>query len=101
MGNMIADAMRDAVIDKGYTIALQHSGGIRASLDSGEVTPGEIMTTLPFQNTLSPFIVTGAQLLTAIEHGVSEVEDAVGSFPHVSGRRYTFDVSMPANETVT
>ena len=79
MGNMIADAMRDAVIDKGYTIALQNSGGIRASLDAGEVTLGEIMTILPFQNTLSTFKVTGEQLLTAIENGVSQVEDVAGT----------------------
>jgi len=98
MGNMIADAMREAVIDKGYTIALQNSGGIRASLDAGEVTLGEIMTILPFQNTLSTFKVTGQQLLTAIENGVSEVEDNAGRFPQVSGMRYTFDPSKPANE---
>ena len=78
MGNMIADAMRDAVIDKGYTIALANSGGIRASLDAGDVTLGEIMTILPFQNTLSTFKVTGEQLLTAIENGVSQIEDVAG-----------------------
>jgi len=98
MGNMIADAMRGAVIDKGYTIALANSGGIRASLDAGEVTLGEIMTILPFQNTLSTFKVTGEQLLTAIENGVSQVEDVKGRFPQVSGMRYTFDPSKPANE---
>ena len=98
MGNLIADAMRDSVIDKGYTIALQNSGGIRASLDAGEVTLGEIMTILPFQNTLSTFKVTGQQLLTAIENGVSEVEDNAGRFPQVSGMRFTFNLANPANE---
>ena len=98
MGNMIADAMRGAVIDKGYTIALMNSGGIRASLDAGDVTLGEIMTILPFQNTLSTFKVTGQQLLTAIENGVSEVEDNAGRFPQVSGMRFTFNLTKPANE---
>jgi len=98
MGNMIADAMRDAVIDKGYTIALQNSGGIRASLDAGDVTLGEIMTILPFQNTLSTFKVTGQQLLSAIENGVSQVEDEKGKFPQVSGMRYTFNLAKPPNE---
>ena len=98
MGNMIADAMRDSVIDKGYTIALQNSGGIRASLDAGDVTLGEIMTILPFQNTLSTFKVTGQQLLTAIENGVSQVEDEKGRFPQVSGMRYTFNLAKPPNE---
>lgn len=98
MGNLIADAMRDSVIDKGYTIALQNSGGIRASLDAGDVTLGEIMTILPFQNTLSTFKVTGQQLLIAIENGVSQVEDEKGRFPQVSGMRYTFNLAKPPNE---
>jgi 5'-nucleotidase len=55
------------------------------------------MTILPFQNTLSTFKVTGKQLLTAIENGVSEVEDVAGRFPQVSGMRFTFDASQPAN----
>jgi len=101
MGNMIADAMRHAVMDKGYTIALMNSGGIRASLDSGKVTLGEVMTILPFQNTLATFKVTGKQLLTAIENGVSEVEDVAGRFPQVSGMRFTFDASRPAGDRVT
>ena len=101
MGNMIADAMRHAVMEKGYTIALMNSGGIRASLDSGKVTLGEVMTILPFQNTLATFKVTGKQLLIAIENGVSEVEDVAGRFPQVSGMRFTFDASRPAGDRVT
>ncbi|MBT5407829.1 MAG: multifunctional 2',3'-cyclic-nucleotide 2'-phosphodiesterase/5'-nucleotidase/3'-nucleotidase [Gammaproteobacteria bacterium] len=101
MGNMITDAMRAAGTAKGYSIALANSGGIRASLDSGQVTLGEIMTILPFQNTMSTFKVTGKQLLAAIENGVSQVEDGSGRFPQVSGMRFSFDMSKPANERVT
>jgi len=101
MGNMITDAMRAAGMEKGYSIALANSGGIRASLDSGQVTLGEIMTILPFQNTMSTFKVTGKQLLAAIENGVSQVEDGSGRFPQVSGMRFSFDASKPANERVT
>ena len=101
MGNMVADAMRGAVIDKGYTIALANSGGIRASLDAGDVTLGEVMTILPFQNTLSTFKVTGKQLLEAIENGVSEHEDGAGRFPQVSGMRFSFDPTRPAGDRVT
>ena len=101
MGNMITDAMRAAGMEKGYSIALANSGGIRASLDAGQVTLGEIMTILPFQNTMSTFKVTGKQLLAAIENGVSQVEDGSGRFPQVSGMRFSFDSSKPANERVT
>ncbi len=98
MGNMIADAMRASSIDKGYSIALMNSGGIRASLDAGDVTLGEVMTILPFQNTLATFKVTGKQLLAAIENGVSQHEEGAGRFPQVSGMRFTFDLSQPAND---
>ena len=98
MGNLIADAMRDAVSDKGYNIALQNSGGIRASIDLGEVTMGEVLTVLPFQNTLATFKVTGEQLLAALENGVSQVEDVKGRFPQVSGLRFSFDTSIASGE---
>ena len=42
--------------------------------------------------------MTGQQLLTAIENGVSQVEDNAGRFPQVSGMRFTFNLAKPANE---
>jgi len=51
MGNLIADAMLDRVADQGVSIAIMNSGGIRASMDAGDVTMGEVLTVLPFQNT--------------------------------------------------
>ncbi|PHQ79745.1 MAG: multifunctional 2',3'-cyclic-nucleotide 2'-phosphodiesterase/5'-nucleotidase/3'-nucleotidase, partial [Thalassobium sp.] len=65
MGNLIADAMLDRVADQGIVIALQNSGGIRADIDAGEVTMGEVLTVLPFQNTLSTFQISGATLMEA------------------------------------
>jgi 5'-nucleotidase len=38
MGNLVADAMLDRVKDQGVEIAYANSGGIRASIDEGEVT---------------------------------------------------------------
>jgi 5'-nucleotidase / UDP-sugar diphosphatase len=55
MGNLVADAMLDRVKDQGVTIAIQNGGGLRASIDAGEVTMGEVLTVLPFQNTLATF----------------------------------------------
>ncbi|MBV6637685.1 MAG: 5'-nucleotidase C-terminal domain-containing protein, partial [Mameliella sp.] len=53
MGNLVADAMLDRVKDQGIDVAIANSGGLRASIDAGEVTMGEVLTVLPFQNTLS------------------------------------------------
>ncbi len=91
MGSLIADAMLDRVKDQGIDIAIQNGGGIRASIDAGPVTMGEVLTVLPFQNTLSTFQVTGATVIEALENGVSQVEEGAGRFPQVAGMTFTFD----------
>ncbi|MEY8841506.1 bifunctional UDP-sugar hydrolase/5'-nucleotidase [Cribrihabitans sp. XS_ASV171] len=93
MGNLVADAMLDRVADQGVTIAITNSGGLRASFDAGDVTMGEVLTVLPFQNTLSTFEVTGATLIAALENGVSQVEDGAGRFPQVAGMTFSWDPS--------
>jgi 5'-nucleotidase len=91
MGNLVADAMLDRVKDQGVTIAIQNGGGLRASIDDGEVTMGEVLTVLPFQNTLATFEGSGAMIINALENGVSQVEDGAGRFPQVAGLKYTWD----------
>ena len=83
---LIADAMLDRVKDQGIEIAIQNGGGIRASIDAVDVTMGEVLTVLPFQNTLSTFEVSGATFVEALENGVSQVEEGAGRFPQVAGR---------------
>lgn len=101
MGNLIADAMLARVQDQGVEIALQNGGGIRASIDAGEVTKGEVLTVLPFQNTLSTFKVTGATIVAALENAVSQHEEGAGRFLQVAGMSYAFDVSQPAGSRIS
>lgn len=101
MGNLVAEAMLDRVRDQGVTIALANSGGLRASIDAGEVTRGEVLTVLPFQNTLSTFEVSGQTLLDALENGASQMEEVAGRFLQVAGLRYTVDPSQPAGSRVS
>lgn len=98
MGNLIADAMLARVQDQGISIAIQNSGGVRASIDAGDVTMGEVLTVLPFQNTLSTFQVTGQTLIDALENGVSQIEEVAGRFPQVAGMKFTFDAAGTPNE---
>jgi 5'-nucleotidase len=98
MGNLVADAMLDRVRDQGVTIAIANSGGLRASLEPGDVTMGQVLTVLPFQNTLSTFEITGAGLVEALENGVSQVEEVKGRFPQVAGLKFTWDPSVAPNE---
>ena len=101
MGNLIADAMLARVAGQGIEVAIQNGGGIRASIDAGDVTMGEVLTVLPFQNTLSTFQVTGETLVAALENGVSQVEEGAGRFPQVAGMTFAFDGSQPAGSRVS
>ncbi len=101
MGNLVAEAMLDRVADQGITIAIANGGGLRASIDAGPVTMGEVLGVLPFQNTLSTFQVTGADVIAALENGVSRIEDASGRFPQVAGLKYTFDPAKPPGARVS
>ena len=100
MGNLVADAMLDRVADQGVQVAIANSGGLRAGIDAGEVTMGEVLTVLPFQNTLSTFELTGAELVEALENGVSQVEEVAGRFPQVAGLTFTWDASAPAGKRI-
>jgi 5'-nucleotidase len=93
--------MLERVADQGISVAIANSGGLRSSIDEGEVTMGEVLTVLPFQNTLSTFQVTGATLLAALENGVSQHEDVAGRFPQVAGMKYTFDVSQDPGSRIS
>lgn len=101
MGNLVADAMLDRVMDQGVEIAIANSGGLRASIDAGEVTMGEVLTVLPFQNTLSTFRVSGATMVEALENGVSQMEEVKGRFPQVAGMTFTVDPAAEVGSRVS
>ncbi|MEQ8598750.1 MAG: 5'-nucleotidase C-terminal domain-containing protein [Devosia sp.] len=101
MGNLVADAMLDRVADQGVTIAIQNGGGLRASIDAGEITMGEVVTVLPFSNTLATVQISGADVIEALENGVSDVENGAGRFPQVAGLKYTADLTQPAGERIS
>ena len=98
MGNLVADAMLDRVRDQGIQIAIQNGGGLRASIDAGEITMGEALTVLPFSNTLATFQLKGSDVIASLENGVSDIENGAGRFPQVAGLKYTFDKTKPAGE---
>jgi 5'-nucleotidase len=101
MGNLVADAQLDRVADQGVTISIANSGGLRATIDEGEITMGEVLTVLPFSNTLATFQISGADIVASLENGVSQIEDVAGRFPQVAGLHYTFDISKPVGERIS
>ncbi|WP_338669501.1 bifunctional metallophosphatase/5'-nucleotidase [Pseudodesulfovibrio methanolicus] len=78
-------------------IALQNAGGVRESVDQGDITMGTAYTLMPFSNTLVLLELTGAQVRQALETGVDRGE---GAFPYVGGARYTADMRRPEGQRV-
>lgn len=101
MGNLVSDAMLARVADQGVTIAIQNGGGLRSSIDAGTITMGEVLAVLPFQNTLSTFQLSGADVVAALENGVSQLADGAGRFAQVAGLHYTFDPNAEVGSRVS
>jgi 5'-nucleotidase / UDP-sugar diphosphatase len=100
IGNLIADAIRDATK---ADVAITNGGGIRGDRTYAAgttLTRKDVLTELPFGNVTVTMDITGADLRTALEEGVSLVEDVAGRFPHVSGMTFVFDARRPRGSRV-
>ncbi|MCP4384236.1 MAG: bifunctional metallophosphatase/5'-nucleotidase [Hyphomicrobiales bacterium] len=100
IGNLIADAMRQAV---DADIAITNGGGIRADreYESGTaLSRGDILAELPFGNKTVKLQLSGAAIHAALENGFSQVENGAGRFPQVSGLVVETNYGRPAGERV-
>ena len=100
IGNLIADAVREAVK---ADIAIVNGGGIRGNKEyaaGAELTRRDVLTELPFGNRTMKLEVTGETVWAALENGVSEVENAAGRFPQVSGLTFQADLKKPKGQRV-
>lgn len=102
LGNLITDGMlaKAKEYDNNVIMALQNGGGIRAAIDAGPITVGEVITVLPFGNTLATMSLTGAEIYDAFEHSLSAYPNESGGFLHVSGAKVTFDSSKAVGSRV-
>ena len=94
LGNIVADALKFA---SGSDVALTNGGGIRTSVDVGDITYGELNAVLPFGNIVTKIKVTGKQIVQALEHGTSAAPAASGGFPQVSGITYEIHTYLTEN----
>ncbi|SCZ81227.1 5'-nucleotidase C-terminal domain-containing protein [Acidaminobacter hydrogenoformans] len=97
LGNLITQAMLHVT---GADVAITNGGGIRASIDVGDITVGEVSTVLPFGNYIVTKSITGEDLLKAIEHGLTDYPNQMGAFPHLAGIRVQFDPSKEVGKRV-
>lgn len=115
VGDVTTDALRTRY---GTDFAITNSGGLRANLTcppagggSGfcspytpppyQITRGQVLSVLPFGNVAVTLSVSGAELKTMLENGISRMPAVDGRFPQVSGLCFTYDISSPAGSRVT
>ena len=115
IGDVVTDAMRDRY---GTDFAIMNSGGLRSDLtcpdpdlvddfcpapDGGdlEITDGQVLTVLPFGNSVVTLILTGAELKDHLERGVSAMPGVSGRFAQVSGLCFTYDIDAAVGSRVT
>ncbi len=101
LGDLIADAQHAAsepVALGGAQVALMNPGGVRADLDAGPVTYGEIFTVQPFGNSLVTMTLTGAQLDAALEQQWQPTTTRI--LPPSASLAYTWSASAPIGSKV-
>lgn len=94
LGNLIADAQRAAMQTD---FAFMNPGGIRADIEEGEVTWGDLFNVQPFGNHLVKMTLTGEQIRRLLNQ---QWQQPYLRFLQISGLRYTWDDTRPVGDKV-
>ncbi|WP_459548315.1 bifunctional metallophosphatase/5'-nucleotidase [Nocardia sp. X0981] len=99
LGAVIADAMLDVTDESaGAVAAFMNPGGVRADIEAGPITYGNIYETQPFGNQVVTLTLTGRQILDLLEQQWdNESEPALLA---VAGLAYAYDATAPAGNKV-
>jgi 5'-nucleotidase / UDP-sugar diphosphatase len=97
LGNLVTDILREV---SGADVAIINGGGIRTSLNHGEIRIRDIYSILPFDNYVVSIRLTGKQIREALEHGFSGIEEEAGRFPQVSGLTVTYSRTAPGGSRI-
>jgi 5'-nucleotidase len=84
IGNLIADGMKAAM---NADFAMMNGGGVRAALDAGPITFGDLFTIQPFGNTIVKTSLTGAEIRQVLNNQIT----AKGLDFQISGFKYTWN----------
>lgn len=81
LANMICDSM---IWKVNADLALNNGGGIRASIKPGKITIRDVLTVLPFGNTLYVIKMTGEQIMKVLEYAAT-IKEGQGAFLQTGG----------------
>jgi 2',3'-cyclic-nucleotide 2'-phosphodiesterase (5'-nucleotidase family) len=87
MGDWVTDVMMTYNDIMPVDFAVTNSGGLRADIDAGDVTFGEVFEALPFDNTLVIVELEGPEIYSMLEEGITGDHGVI----QVSGLQFTFD----------
>ncbi|HWQ78712.1 MAG TPA: choice-of-anchor I family protein [Anaerovoracaceae bacterium] len=104
LGDLCADAYR-YVLGNGREgaesgpadVAFVNGGGVRANINAGDITFGEVIDVHPFNNVGCVVEATGQEILDALEMGSRVAPGENGGFLQVSGLTYTIDTAVPSS----
>ena len=96
LGNLCADAYR---LVTGADIGYVNGGGIRASIDAGDITFNDILSVYPFNNQVVVCKIKGQDIKDMLEFAMKYYPEENGSFPHVSGITFSLDTSITSSAT--
>ena len=85
LGDLCADAY---LAQSGADVAFVNGGGIRVSIDAGDITLNNILKVHPFGNAMCVIEVSGQQILDALEWGSRSIPGELGGFLQVAGLTY-------------
>ncbi len=94
MGDWVTDIMR--AYDSNIDFAFTNSGGLRADIDAGPITFGEVFEAQPFDNTLVVVELDGNEVRQVLEEGITGAHGVV----QVSGLQFTFDYDAPVGSRI-
>ena len=84
-----------AKVPKSNVVAIENGGGIRAWLNKGDITKGDLFKVMPFGNTLDVIYVKGSTLLEVLESATFAAPDELGAFPQIAGMNITINTAIP------
>ncbi len=92
LGNLVADSQRAAMKTD---FAVINPGGIRADLEAGTITWGQVFTAQPFRNRVVAHSFTGQQIVDLLDQQWGGEQPAGGRILGISGFSYTWDPAVP------
>uniref|UniRef100_A0A182NS57 Apyrase n=1 Tax=Anopheles dirus TaxID=7168 RepID=A0A182NS57_9DIPT len=105
-GSFVADAFVDYYVGRGESelewtyaaIGITNDGGMRTSLNAGTLTYEDLVTAIPYENTVDTFELRGQHLLDALEYSASRYDTA--DVLQFSGLRVIFNLTQPVFQRV-